>query len=81
MLDVLEGLEKGKCVSEYLCRNEFKTSQNEILMMLKKIGEWDVARAEIGECVREGERRMEKASSMGQYDCWNGTFYLAALRS
>ena len=60
VLDVLQGLEEGKCAREYLYRNEFMTSQNEILMMLKKVGEWDVARAEIGECVREGERRMEK---------------------
>lgn len=60
VLDVLQGLEEGKYAREYLYRNEFVTSQNEILMMLERVGEWDVARAEIGECVTEGERRMNK---------------------
>ena len=60
VLGVLQGLEEEKYSREYLYTNEFMTSQNEILMMLKKVGEWDLARAEIGECVREGEKRMEK---------------------
>ena len=60
VLDVLQGLEEGKYAREYLYRSEFVTSQNEILMMLEKIENWDVARAEVGECVREGERRMKK---------------------
>ena len=42
VLDVLEGLGKGKCLREYLYRNEFLTSQSEILMMLEKVGKWDV---------------------------------------
>ena len=60
VLDVLQGLVEGKYAGEYLYRSEFVTSQNEILMMLETIGDWDVGRAEIRECVREGERRMEK---------------------
>ena len=60
VLDVLEGLEGGKYAREYLYRSELVTSQNEILVMLEKVGKWDVGRAEIEECVREGERRMEK---------------------
>ena len=60
VLDVLEGLEDRKYAREYLYRSEFMTTQKEILMILKRVGEWDVGRAEIGECVREGERRMEK---------------------
>ena len=60
VLDILAGLEEGKYAREYLYRNEFMTSQYEILMMLEKVGKWDVGRVEIGECVREGEMRMEK---------------------
>lgn len=60
VLDVLQDLQEGKYAGEYLYRSEFVTSQNEILMMLAKEGKWDVGRAEISECVREGERRMEK---------------------
>ena len=36
------------------------TSQNELLMILEKGGKWNVSRANIEECVTEGERRMEK---------------------
>ena len=60
VLDVLQGLEEGRYAREYLYRSEFVTSQNEILMVLEKGGKWDVGRVEVGECVREGERRMEK---------------------
>lgn len=60
VLDVLKGLEQERYAREYLYRSEFVTSQNEILMILEKGGKWDVGRAEVEECVREGERRMEK---------------------
>lgn len=60
VLDVLQGLEEGRHAREYLYRSEFVTSQNEILMILDKGGKWDIGRAEVEECIREGERRMEK---------------------
>ena len=60
VLDVLQGLEEGRYEREYLYKSEFVTSQIEILMILEKGGKWDVGRTEVGECVREGEMRMEK---------------------
>ena len=60
VLDVLKGLEEGRYEREYLYRSQFVTSQNEILMILEKGGKLDVGRANVEECVREGERRMEK---------------------
>lgn len=60
VLDVLKDLEEGRYAREFLYRNEFMTNQNEILMMLEKIGKWHVGRAEIEECVREGDRRMKR---------------------
>lgn len=59
VLDVLKGLE-GRYAREYLYRSEFVTSQIEILMILEKGGKWDTGRANVEECVREGDRRMEK---------------------
>ena len=60
VLHVLQGLEEGRYARKYLYRSEFVTSQNEILRILEKGGRWDVGKAEVEECVREGERRMEK---------------------
>ena len=60
VLDVLQGLEEGRCAREYLYRSEFVTSQNEILMILEEGGKWDVNRANVEDCVMEAERRMEK---------------------
>ena len=60
VLDVLKGLEEGRYAREYLYRSEFVTSQIEILMILEKGGKWDTGRANVEECVREGDRRMEK---------------------
>ena len=60
VLDVLKGWEGGRYAREYLYRSEFVTSQNEILTILEKGGKWDVSRANVEECVKEGERRIEK---------------------
>ena len=62
MVQLLRELQEGGRREEYLYRCEFITSQNAILAAIEGIEgrSWDVIRAEVDECVREGERRMDK---------------------
>ena len=63
VLEVLENLRSCEAESRgrYVYRAEAMTCQNEILAAVEKIGgqQWDVTRAEVGECVVEAERRMK----------------------
>lgn len=62
VLKVLEALQDGAGVDGFLYRPEFMATQNEILAALENVQgkKWDVVKAEVDECVREGGRRMEK---------------------
>ena len=62
MVQVLRELQDGGRREEYLYRCEFITSQNAILTAIERIEgrNWDVVKADVDECVREGERRMDK---------------------
>ena len=63
VLEVLENIRSSKAEGRehYLYKAELVTCQNEILAAAKKIGgqEWEVTRADVGECTIEAERRME----------------------
>ena len=54
--------DRGEEVGRYIYAPEFLLSQNEILTALKEVEgrKWDAIIADVEECVREGERRMEK---------------------
>jgi len=64
VVGVIEVLQKdeGVGLEEYIYRPEFVTSQNDILAALEETEgmKWDVIKADVEECVREAERRMEK---------------------
>lgn len=59
---LLKELQEGRGQDEYLYRCEFITSQNEISAAIERTEgkSWDVTKAEVEECVREGETRMKK---------------------
>ena len=61
VVQLLGELQEGRR-EEYLYRCEFITSQNAILAAIEGIEgrSWDVSKAEVGECVREGKTRMDK---------------------
>lgn len=60
--EILEDWPKGPRPKGHIYKHGFMTSQNEILSALEKTDskKWDVVNADVDECVREGERRMEK---------------------
>ncbi len=62
VVGVVEDLESEGGSGDYIYSLEFVTSQNEILAGLKDLDgkRFDVIKADVEECVREGERRMEK---------------------
>lgn len=61
LVERLQG-EVGVGAGEYIYISEFLVSQNEMLAALEEVEgkKWDVIKADVEECVREGERRMEK---------------------
>ena len=62
VIQALRGLEEGTSRNSYFYKAEFVTSQNELLEALERADgkKWDMVSSEVDECVREGERRMEK---------------------
>ena len=62
VVQLLKDLQEGRGRDEYLYRCEFVTSQNRILAAIEGIDgqSWDVIRADVDECVKEGKTRMEK---------------------
>lgn len=62
MVHLLKELQEGRGRDEYLYRCEFVSSQNGVLAAIEETEgkSWDVIKAEVDECVREGETRMEK---------------------
>ena len=61
VVQLLRELQEG-VREEYIYKCEFITSQNAILAAIEGIEgrSWDVIKADVDECVREGERRMDK---------------------
>lgn len=62
MVQLLKDLQEGRGRDEYLYRCDFMTSQNALLAAIEGIDgqSWDVIKADVDECVREGKSRMEK---------------------
>lgn len=62
VVQLLKEIQEGRGRAEYLYRCEFVTSQNEILAGIEDTEgkRWDVIKADVDECVREGKTRMEK---------------------
>ena len=59
---LMERIQKGDVIEEYMYRPEVVTCQKQLLKAIEEVDgkQWDVIRADVEECVREGERRMEK---------------------
>ncbi len=62
VVGVVEDLESEGGSGDYIYSSEFVTSRNEILAVLEDLDgkKFDVIKADVQECVREEERRMDK---------------------